>query len=494
MKNISLDIRHGLRRLRLAPAFTLFAIVTLALGIGATTAIYSAIGSLFTPPNISDIDRVVNIYHMKPPGSGPMVWMSWPDYQDLKAQQTHLGQMAAWTLFREAIVGEGPTERIVGEMVSGDYFALVGARPELGRLLQPDDDQPNAAAAAVISHAFWQRWFSGDPSVIGHTVRIGNEVVEIVGVVESGFRGVNQPGVLPTPVWISTALGFRMDSNLARRANEREARQFSIKGRLKPDSTIEDVRKEIDVIAGRLDLDIPIGRDRDTRSRMPYATSRKWYVMPASAVRLNEGCGLLHRADGERASIGGGPRSAGGLHQSGEFDTRSRLTPAPRNRGSDGHRSYALASRAGAGDRRCFHGISWRSAELRCRALFADPSQQADSDGARHDHSACSQTECLRFCGDDCLDHPDAARLQSGAGVANDETCAQRGIERGQWNGFAALAWTSSIDCDAGDGIDRPRESRFHVRSASDCCFPTGFRSRSRQTRHRPDRFPSQRL
>ena len=288
MRNLGTDFRHALRRLVTTPLFTLFAVATLALGIGATTAIYSAVEALLRPPNILDIDRVVNIYHQEPPGSGPMILLSWPDYQDLAVQQTSFNQLAPWRLFRLPVVESGRAEVVRGETVGGNYFPLVGVQPELGRVLQPSDDQPGAPPVVVISHAFWQRWFGGDPSVVGRTLRVADEVFEVVGVVEREFRGVDIPNVLPTPLWMPLAIGMRLDPSMRELALDRERRRLFVMARLKPGVSLDQARADVTTIAGRLDLTSPIGLNTTRRAPRPYVTSRPWHVMPAADVRLDE--------------------------------------------------------------------------------------------------------------------------------------------------------------------------------------------------------------
>jgi len=288
MKNLGLDARYALRRLRRNPGFTIFAILTLALGIGATTAVYSAVYSIVLRPHgIRDVDEVVNIYHKKPPGSGPMLWLSWPDYQDLQKQQTQFSHITAWATFRNAVIGPGPAERIVGEMVGGEYFEVLRVRTQMGRPLQPADDRPDAPAVVVISHSFWQRWFGGDPSVIGRRLRIGDELFEIVGVTEAGFRGVNLPSLLPTPMWIPLSAGLRLDPSMTRRMADREARSYSVKARLKPGHSLRDARGEVSMIANKLDAAAPIGQGLDKRYPI-HSRSRPWFVMPAGDIYLNE--------------------------------------------------------------------------------------------------------------------------------------------------------------------------------------------------------------
>jgi len=280
------DIRYALRRLWASPVFTLFAVITLALGIGVTTAIYSAVYALvLRQDSIKDIDRVVNIYHRQPDPTGWQSEMlfSWPDFQDLRVQQSHFISMTGWSQFGGPIVDGNDSEVIRGEKVDGSYFTVVEAQPVLGRLLQDADDETGAPAVAVISHAFWQRWFRGDPTIIGHRIRIGNQIFEVVGVVEPRFRGVASPNLMPTPVWIPIAATTGTYVRERSRDNRNEGMVF-VKGRLKPGSTIDDARKEIAVIAAKLDVRAPMVFNR-ALGAFRMLGGRKWIVTPATSVQ-----------------------------------------------------------------------------------------------------------------------------------------------------------------------------------------------------------------
>ena len=199
------DVIHAWRRLRSAPVFTLFSVLTLALGIGATTAIYSVVyAAVLRPPDIRDINRVANLYHADPRrgGSGPTLSLSRADFEDYRAAQTSFQFLAAWQAFRLPLAAEGSAEWVMGESVGGEYFSVVGIQPALGRLIQPADDTPNAPRVIVLSDALWRRHFVADPTVVGHVVKLGGETFEIVGVAPPAFRGVNMPNVLPTAAWI----------------------------------------------------------------------------------------------------------------------------------------------------------------------------------------------------------------------------------------------------------------------------------------------------
>ncbi|HEU4937968.1 MAG TPA: ADOP family duplicated permease [Vicinamibacterales bacterium] len=282
------DVIHAWRRLRAAPSFTLFSIATLALGIGATTAIYSVVyAAVLRPPDIPNVDRVANLYHSNPRqgGSSPVVSLSRADYEDYRRAQTSFEFLAAWRRFRLPLVAGGSADFLLGEAVGGDYFSVVGVRPALGRAIQPRDDAVNAPRVVVLSDALWRVRFGADPAAVGGTVKLGGEIFEIVGVAPSTFRGVDMPNLLPTAAWIPLSASPVSDQS---EITDRERRTVLVKGRLKPGRTMDEARAELQAVAHRLDLAYPIGRGLDRRMAAPYNTSRRWSLMPAADVKMHE--------------------------------------------------------------------------------------------------------------------------------------------------------------------------------------------------------------
>jgi len=282
------DVVHAWRRLRAAPSFTLFSVVTLALGIGATTAIYSVVyAAILRPPDIREIDRVANFYHADPRrGSGlAFISLSRADFEDYRAVQTSFEFLAAWQGFRLPLAADGSAEWVMGEAVGGEYFAVVGVQPALGRIIQPSDDTPKAARVIVLSDSLWRRRFAGDPSVVGRVVKLGGGTFEVIGVTPPAFRGVSMPNVLPTAAWIPlSALPTSNPDDLT----DRERRTVFAKGRLRPGKSMDEARAELQTIAHRLDLAYPIGSQLDWRFRTPPSTSRPWVLLPAASVKMHE--------------------------------------------------------------------------------------------------------------------------------------------------------------------------------------------------------------
>src|SRR5579872_5896323 len=200
--NFNRDLQHGWRRLRSARLFTVFSVITLAFGVGATTAVYSLIHVLTGPPRgIAGVERVLEVYHY-PVGSVPMVNLAWEDYQDLRAQQSVFESVTGWTWFRASIVANGQTETGNAEIVDGDYFRTLGVRMQAGRALQPQDDRPDAPAVAVISNSLCHRRFGGAVDALWQTMRISGTTFEIVGVADPDFKGLFNGGLIASQLWV----------------------------------------------------------------------------------------------------------------------------------------------------------------------------------------------------------------------------------------------------------------------------------------------------
>jgi predicted permease len=277
---------RAVRGLAAAPAFTVFAVATLALGIGATTAAYSLIRAVTgPPPGLTDADRVVEICHY-PTGSGPMQNLSWEDYLDLRQRQTAFEAVTGWTWFRPALVASGVSTVGTGEVVDGDYFRTVGVRAHLGRVLQPDDDRPASAPVAVISYALWQRVFGGAPDIAGKTIRISGTIFEIVGVNARAFTGLFNGGLIATDVWVPMQTARHAFPELAERflPNARNRRWVYTRGRLRPGQTLAQATTQVAAIGRQLDTEFPIGQDIEPRFRGPFNVARPWGARASGRV------------------------------------------------------------------------------------------------------------------------------------------------------------------------------------------------------------------
>jgi len=180
------DVRFGLRMLRKNPGFTAVAVITLALGIGANTAIFSVIdGVLFNPVPFREPDRIMSVHSRM--ALFPHLGVSYPNFLDWQRENRSFEQMAAWRMDDFALTGRGEPEMLKGEMVSSNFFSLLGVGPTLGREFRPEEDHLGAAPVALISQGLWKRRFGSSANIIGKDLTLNGKDYTIVGVIPSRF-------------------------------------------------------------------------------------------------------------------------------------------------------------------------------------------------------------------------------------------------------------------------------------------------------------------
>jgi predicted permease len=234
------DVRYALRQLRKAPLFTVIATLSLAVGIGANAAIFTLVDRvLLRSLPVSDPERLVFVTDQRSVKE-PSPRFSYPFYAALRDTDALEGVAAQFVLPLNAMMNER-VARVRGELVSGNYFSVIGAGTEIGRPLTPDDDRaPGSHAVAVISYGFWQQSFGSDPSVLGRDVHINNQTFTIIGVAARGFTGT-QVG-LPTEIWVPMMMQKEVGRDLL---TEDRTNWLGIIGRLKPGVTRERAAAEL---------------------------------------------------------------------------------------------------------------------------------------------------------------------------------------------------------------------------------------------------------
>jgi len=249
MQTLWHDLRYGLRMLAKNLAFTVVAVLTLALGIGANTAIFSYVDAwLIKPLPYPQANKlmVLQAHDRKKGWTGNNV-TSTADFLDFQKQNTSFGQTAAWTSWNFNLTGDGPPELVEGGRVSWNYFDTLGAKPILGRTFTPSDDQSGATHVAILSQGFWQGRFGGDPKIIGRNITIAGEAYTVVGVMPGTFQF---PLLGIANMWTPLAL---TDKERA----QRDGSWFSAFARLKPGVTPEQAGAESAAIFGRLEKQFP---------------------------------------------------------------------------------------------------------------------------------------------------------------------------------------------------------------------------------------------
>jgi len=279
------DIRLALKRLGATPLFTVFAILSLAFGVAITTAVYSIVHPLLLRGlGIHEPNRVAVVVT---PYSGRLLagTVSEPDFRDLQATQTSFSHVSASATFVRRLASPSATEMMIGEAVSGSYFATLGVGAARGRAIQPADDD-GAGRVVVLSDTVWRRRFASDPHVVGTTVSISGERFEVIGVAPPSFSGP-RGWLAGTQFWIPLGTESRLKEGprtqspaAAGRETGRDDRRLTVFGRLSPPVTIAAASAEVQTIAARLDQSFPPRYP----GKSATATDRPWRAKTMTAV------------------------------------------------------------------------------------------------------------------------------------------------------------------------------------------------------------------
>jgi putative ABC transport system permease protein len=247
MGNLGQDVRYAIRRLARSPGFTVVALVTLALGIGANTALFSVVDAvLLKPLPFSDPERLYWIWSRHT--STDRYPFQLPEFCDYRDQNRTLDALAGFANWSANLRDEGAAERRTGLRVSGAFFEMLGARAALGRALRPEDDVPGNEKVVVLSHGLWQRRFGGDPGVVGRSLTLNGEAYSVVGVLERGF-------VFPLQN-VELAVPLAPDKDPWR--HNRDSTNFvRALGRARPGVTRAQVADDFNAIADRLLKEFP---------------------------------------------------------------------------------------------------------------------------------------------------------------------------------------------------------------------------------------------
>jgi len=272
LESIWQDVRYALRVLRKAPGFTIVAVLALGVGIGANTAIYSLVDAVLVRGlPYQDPDRLmVLIGNVERTGGVERRGGSYPDFLDWRAQATHFDGMAAYSQSTVTLGGEPEPERIFIETVSAPYFSLLGIEMAAGRAFRADEDEvPDRNAVIILAEGLVQRRFGDDRSIVGRQVLVGTRMYDVIGIAPAGFRGLSDGA----DAWIPFVMS---GPGLQSRGN----RGFQVVARLKPGSTIEQARAEMDGISKRLAEAYPATNDKRAVEVTPLATLMLGYLEP----------------------------------------------------------------------------------------------------------------------------------------------------------------------------------------------------------------------
>ena len=234
------DVRFAIRVLGRRPGFAIICVVTLGLGIGASTSIFTVInGVLLRPLPYPNSGRLVRIKENHPDSATSN--FTYAAYSDLESQAKSINNISAFRPWKFSLVGDGEPEEAVGALVSAHFFSALGSRPAYGRLIGSQADQSGGDNnVAVISNALWRRRFASDPNIIGKTVRINSEPYQIIGIMPVGFDYPNK-----ADVWCPLVERGEMLQN-------RRAHLLTVIGNLRPGETLEAVRGEMKLLSERI--------------------------------------------------------------------------------------------------------------------------------------------------------------------------------------------------------------------------------------------------
>lgn len=277
MRTLAQDLRYGLRMLRRSPGFTLVAVVTLALGIGANTALFSVVnGVLFNRLPFPQADRLLALHESKPNFEyGSISYANFLDWQ----QNNHtISSMAIFRGYSFSLTGAGDAQQVNGEFISSDFFRLLGVKPLLGRTFLPGEDRIGAAPVALISASLWERKFRSRPDMLGKTVTLDGRSYIVVGVIPEGFhlfpsfrgRQVYVPvGQWDTPMLLQRGAGMGLHGI----------------GRLKPGVTLDQARADMSAVSRRLAAAFPADKGM-TAKLLPLKQQLVGDVQPFLLVLL----------------------------------------------------------------------------------------------------------------------------------------------------------------------------------------------------------------
>ena len=253
METLFQDLRYGFRMLIQKPAFTFIIVIALAIGIGATTAIFSVVNAVLLRPLSFDApDKIMIVWNTEEKEKADQFSVSYPDFIDWRERNQSFEQLAAYSTRDFTMTGAGEPVRLRGAMVTGDLFPILGIRPRLGRFFMPEEDKLGARAA-ILSHRMWQQHFASDLQVCDKAITINGQSYTVVGVMPAGFAFPvqNDPVI---DFWMTTAI---LQEGTVPLTVQRGNHAMEVIGRLKDGVTLEQAQADMSAIAGTLASDYP---------------------------------------------------------------------------------------------------------------------------------------------------------------------------------------------------------------------------------------------
>ena len=289
-----LDLRYALRSLSRARGFTLAVVLTLGLGIGANTAIFSVVrGVMLRPLPHKDGGRLMYLRQSAQGPGGENVLFSVPEITDFRSASKALGGIAEYSPMTMSLVGERDAVRIDVGLVTGNYFSVMGLSPILGRSFSQGDDGTGAAPVMMLTHEYWQKRFGGDTALVGKSVRVGGKAVTVVGVLQPAPYFPGRIDALMNMVNSEHHVSAMMVTGRTHRMTEMVAR-------LAPGATVAQARAEVAGISSKVHADFPEAYDAASGYRVTLTPFQEvlgqkarltlWLLMGAAAFVLIIAC------------------------------------------------------------------------------------------------------------------------------------------------------------------------------------------------------------
>jgi putative ABC transport system permease protein len=281
------DLRYSLRLMRKSRLLTVSVILTLALGIGANSLVFSVVRAVILRPlNYANSDRLVQLWE-----SGKLIegdWVSYPNFQDWAKQAQSFTSMAAYVYYATTLSGDKEPEQFLGVEVTGKLFEVLGAKPFIGRTFVEGEDQPGHDPVVVISYSLWQRRYGGDPGIAGHQVDIGGRTHTIIGIMPASFHFPSDvpsgTSSVPIEAWIGGSRRPDLES--------RGSHNFWAVARLKPGVSLRQAQTEMDAIASKIAVEFP-GTNKDIGITVAYLQDHVTGGVRPALLMLLTSVGLL---------------------------------------------------------------------------------------------------------------------------------------------------------------------------------------------------------
>jgi predicted permease len=280
------DIRYAIRQLLKNPSFTVIAILTLALGIGTNTAIFSVVNGWLRPLPVKDPNQIMVLAAQQKGDTLGIYYFSYPDLVDFRKQIDTFSDLFGYQIGLGGLSISGKAEPLVFSYVTGNYFSALGIQPAAGRLFLPNEgEQQGATPMIVLGYSYWQKRFAGDPGVVGKQVRVNGSAAVVIGVAPKGFHGVasNVDMQAYLPLSMNGGDGLWTD---------RGKRVLAVLGRVKDGVTLSQAQSTVNIIATRLALEYPKTDDGVTVGVVPEKLARP-VPKVASAIPVIAGLFLV---------------------------------------------------------------------------------------------------------------------------------------------------------------------------------------------------------